>query len=615
MQPMQVSEPMGVGTVAPIVQQAASDLVFLISAPGNCLFQMTDTLDNPSKNLAALWLRGVFHDAGTFSQADGSGGADGSLVNEGNHTENMGLLQSIASRFVPHHNESFSLTISDADLIHLGGVVTVRHCGGPEIPFRAGRKDVPKGTQNNITRLPSDPGAPLSEVQAVFERMGLLPLDMLVLTTGSHTMGGAHSAITPKFATQDFVPFDTTPGVFDNDIFKQVLQGNCVLPIDCAFAKDANLLPYIQLYATNQTSFFVQYSQSLQKLMELTTSPLSANPIPLEIPVHANLLAEGTYTNSTSKTSSLSTTTVTASTNGNSSGKADSGAPEKMDTVRSYYFNFFTVLAVAFLFIVLQSAAMAVILSGRDSTNSTGFASQLNPNAEQWRTIYFLAGFAVAITILWHVPILKHILWPFKVFTVALHEFGHASVGLCTGARVQSITLDPDEGGLTKMLGGNMYLSLPAGYLSSSFWGALMIFCGFNVIASKVVIVVVGICMLITLFVAKNWLARVITIGFIVLMGVLWYVDDVYLKDSDTLLRYVVLFLGVMSSLYSVWDIIEDLVIRKVNESDASHFSRICCHGCLAPQAWGVIWFIISILFIAAGVIAALVVFKDDGAR
>ena len=31
-----------------------------------------------------------------------------------------------------------------------------------------------------------------------------------------------------------------------------------------------------------------------------------------------------------------------------------------------------------------------------------------------------------------------------------------------------------------------------------------------------------------------------------------------------------------MSAMYSFWDIVEDLVMRKVNESDASKFAEIC---------------------------------------
>lgn len=58
------------------------------------------------------------------------------------------------------------------------------------------------------------------------------------------------------------------------------------------------------------------------------------------------------------------------------------------------------------------------------------------------------------LLILCPVTELQYIIYPFKLLTVGFHEFGHAIVGLCTGAKIESITLDPDEGGATRMRGG-----------------------------------------------------------------------------------------------------------------------------------------------------------------
>ena len=66
-----------------------------------------------------------------------------------------------------------------------------------------------------------------------------------------------------------------------------------------------------------------------------------------------------------------------------------------------------------------------------------------------------------------------------------------------------------------------------------------------------------------------------------------------------------------MSCLYSLWDIIDDLIARKVNESDASQFSRMCCKGCLPAQFWGFLWLLLSFIFLGVAVIAALIVFKE----
>lgn len=56
-----------------------------------------------------------------------------------------------------------------------------------------------------------------------------------------------------------------------------------------------------------------------------------------------------------------------------------------------------------------------------------------------------------------------------------------------------------------------------------------------------------------------------------------------------------------MNCLYSVWDICDDLIFRKVNESDASAFARLV--GCCPAQVWGVIWLLISCAFFAGGIL------------
>jgi hypothetical protein len=72
-----------------------------------------------------------------------------------------------------------------------------------------------------------------------------------------------------------------------------------------------------------------------------------------------------------------------------------------------------------------------------------------------------------------------------------------------------------------------------------------------------------------TLYWAKNWLTRVLTVLFVGIVTFLWWFED------SVGLRYFVAFIGVMSALYSLWDILEDLILRKVNESDASKFSKV----------------------------------------
>ncbi|KAI1632396.1 peptidase M50B-like-domain-containing protein [Biscogniauxia mediterranea] len=238
------------------------------------------------------------------------------------------------------------------------------------------------------------------------------------------------------------------------------------------------------------------------------------------------------------------------------------------------------------------------VLSRRDLTVSSD---------SQKVTLGVIAAYVVVIAILWNVPYVRWSLWPFKMLVIAFHEFGHAIAAVLTGGRVKSISLDPREGGVTHMVGGKSAITLPAGYLGSSFIGALLIFCGFNIVASKIASLVLAVCFLLTLWWGKrDWLTILTILLAVGLLVACWFIVHA------EALRFVVLFIGVMSSLYSVWDICDDLILRKVNSSDASVFAQR--YGG-SSQCWGVIWSIISIIFMAAGIIAGIAAFPQSFAQ
>ncbi|KAJ7261373.1 peptidase M50B-like-domain-containing protein [Mycena haematopus] len=244
----------------------------------------------------------------------------------------------------------------------------------------------------------------------------------------------------------------------------------------------------------------------------------------------------------------------------------------------------------------------AVVLAVRDAS------STLTPSATQKTTLIVAGVYIIVIAILWHVPYLNKIIYPFKLLTVGFHEMSHAIMGVLTCATIHSIELDPDEGGATSMSGGIPWLTLPAGYLGSGFIGAALIACGFDTNASKVAVIVLGVFFVVTLWWARrNWLTWVLILGMAGLIILFWFV-----AESEAL-RYLVLFIGVMSCMYVLWDVIDDTIARKVNSSDASAFAKIC--GCFPSQVWGVIWLLVAFIFFACGVLVGLAAFKESTAQ
>ncbi|KUJ19198.1 uncharacterized protein LY89DRAFT_667189 [Mollisia scopiformis] len=258
----------------------------------------------------------------------------------------------------------------------------------------------------------------------------------------------------------------------------------------------------------------------------------------------------------------------------------------------------------------LYAAKRTVVAAGPDLARLSAHhiaRRSLTVNHTQGVTLGVIVAYTVIIALLWNLPYVRWSLWPFKMLVIAFHEFGHAITACCTGGRVESISLDPREGGVTHMRGGISAITLPAGYLGSSLIGALLIFCGFDIVASKIASLVLGVCFLLTLWWARrDWL----TIGTILLaIGLL--VACWFIAHAEAL-RYVVLFIGVMSALYSVWDICDDLILRKVNSSDASVFAKK--YGG-SSQCWGVIWSIISLILMIVGIIAGLAAFPESASQ
>ena len=71
-------------------------------------------------------------------------------------------------------------------------------------------------------------------------------------------------------------------------------------------------------------------------------------------------------------------------------------------------------------------------------------------------------------------------------------------------------------------------------------------------------------------------------------------------------LAYFVLFVGVMSGLFAIYDIYDDLISRRVNESDSSQLAKLVPGT--SSRCWGFIWAVLAISFFGIGIYLCLVV-------
>ncbi|CAE5985043.1 unnamed protein product [Arabidopsis arenosa] len=221
------------------------------------------------KNCAPIMLRLAWHDAGTYDAKSKTGGPNGSIRNEEEHSHgaNSGLKIAID---LCEEVKAKHPTITYADLYQLAGVVAVEITGGPDISFVPGRKDSNACTEEG--RLP-DANQGFKHLKDVFYRMGLSDKDIVALS-GAHTLGRAHLERSGFDG-----PWTRDPLKFDNSYFVELLKGEEYSEGLLKLWTDETLLDvpefrrYVELYAKDEDGFFRDYAESHKKLSELGFTP------------------------------------------------------------------------------------------------------------------------------------------------------------------------------------------------------------------------------------------------------------------------------------------------------------------------------------------------------
>ncbi|KAJ3760046.1 heme peroxidase [Lentinula raphanica] len=172
--------------------------------------------------ISAQWLRIAYHDMSTHNVDDGTGGLDASIQYERDRPQNVGrgMVDSLTD-----FGKSFNVIapfFGMADTMALGAILGVAACGGPLIPFSAGRIDA---TEAGPATVP-EPQQDLASHTESFRRQGFTPTEMISLVACGHTLGGVRQVDFPLVVVdpEDVLQtFDSTIN-FDNAVVSEYLQ-------------------------------------------------------------------------------------------------------------------------------------------------------------------------------------------------------------------------------------------------------------------------------------------------------------------------------------------------------------------------------------------------------
>ncbi|MGE5402884.1 MAG: M50 family metallopeptidase [Ignavibacteriales bacterium] len=211
---------------------------------------------------------------------------------------------------------------------------------------------------------------------------------------------------------------------------------------------------------------------------------------------------------------------------------------------------------------------------------------KLSPKGKKVIEVISLAAVVVAAFIYWD----SVAVFPVKLLTVLLHESSHALMTLVTGGSIMEMQVNYQLGGCCVSKGGNPLFIAPAGYIGSSLLGALLFASERKFKYSKIVCTVFAVAFVLLAFM---YIKSIFGILFTLAFALLFFFSPRLLPQMVH--SFLIRTLGMISCLYAVVDIKEDLLTAENHQTDAQVLAALT-H--VPAIWWGILWFAISIIVV-----------------
>ena len=166
----------------------------------------------------------------------------------------------------------------------------------------------------------------------------------------------------------------------------------------------------------------------------------------------------------------------------------------------------------------------------------------------------------------------------------------HGIATILSGGQIIKIIVTPELGGETVTSGGIKFIIASSGYLGSLFFGSMLFYSAYNKKFSMWFNTIVSVMIL--LF-TVNYLDGSFTIIFALVFALLLFLSPRIL--NDLIHSYTMKILGLISSLYILIDIKEDLLTLRIVPSDSQMLANITG---IPAYIWGISWLIITTIII-----------------
>jgi hypothetical protein len=211
------------------------------------------------------------------------------------------------------------------------------------------------------------------------------------------------------------------------------------------------------------------------------------------------------------------------------------------------------------------------------------------------------------VFVVWNIPQLGFVLYPFRLFVTFVHEAGHGLAAIFTGGEFIRFEVLEDGSGLATTRGGSRAVILPAGYLGSSLFGAFLFYVTNRVPYPRVIALALGAGLVwLSLFYGQtSEIALTVGVAFGIALALMGLVARRYLTV------FTLNLLAIMTALNAVLDLVFltrnlDAMVGGRVLNDAAAFAMEIVPGTTA-RTWAWAWAAASVVMLGVAIYLSMV--------
>lgn len=203
-----------------------------------------------------------------------------------------------------------------------------------------------------------------------------------------------------------------------------------------------------------------------------------------------------------------------------------------------------------------------------------------------------LAGVSLFLTLLWRVPGLGLLFYPFRLLNTFVHELSHGLAAVVTGGQFERFVVYPNREGLAHIRGGVRFVVVSAGYLGPALFGGALILLSATSVAVQTILLslAIGLAVVCLLFVRNLF-------GFVagLLLALSLAAAGWYLPEQPATVLFALL--AMQLPLAAVNSLV-DLLRLSMGQGRANQLSdaQVMARDTHIPAImWALLWFLIAL--------------------